>query len=259
MCEIVELAMYFGDAFLDSQDGVDGGRAQATDQTGLDGFELPKKEGRAGFDFVLLRRAISGRAALDDVADVNLFAFHADRLDHAVQKLAGAAHKRQALLVFVGARPFSNKHQFSVRIPFAKNYGLAAAGELAAPAIAQVLADLLQRFGAVGFGGGVSNRLKEATGGLMGAAAATVGGTSTRGGGAAGRQAWRSGSSRRRRSARDRRTRVRRHRHVVTRSSQRNGGWRNRPCIGQSPWVAPIEFLDSQFAVELQPVGKFLL
>jgi len=68
-------------------------------------------------------------------------------LDHAVQKLPGAPHKWQALLVFVGPRTLSHKHQFGVRIPFPENYVVAAAGELTAPAIPQVRADLLERFG----------------------------------------------------------------------------------------------------------------
>jgi hypothetical protein len=56
-------------------------------------------------------------------------------LDHAVQKLAGAPYERPSLLVFVGSRTFSNKHQFRVRIPFPENYGVAAARQLAAVAI----------------------------------------------------------------------------------------------------------------------------
>jgi hypothetical protein len=63
-------------------------------------------------------------------------------LDHAVQKLARTSYERPALLVFVGSRTFSNKHQFGVRIPFAKNYGLAAAGKLAPVAIPQIRLDL---------------------------------------------------------------------------------------------------------------------
>ena len=42
--EIVELAVYFSDAFLNPQNSPDRGRPEATNQTGLHGLELPEKE-----------------------------------------------------------------------------------------------------------------------------------------------------------------------------------------------------------------------
>jgi hypothetical protein len=42
--EIIELAMYSSDSFLDPQDGLDRGRPQTADQSGLNGLELTEKE-----------------------------------------------------------------------------------------------------------------------------------------------------------------------------------------------------------------------
>lgn len=56
--KIVELAVDARDALLDPQDGFGGRRPQAAGQAGFNGRQLPEKEGRAGFDLVLLRRAV---------------------------------------------------------------------------------------------------------------------------------------------------------------------------------------------------------
>ena len=68
-----------------------------------------------GFHLVLLRRTISRRAAFDHVRDINLFALHADKLNHLVEELAGAADERQPLFVFIRAGAFADEQQLGVR------------------------------------------------------------------------------------------------------------------------------------------------
>ena len=140
---IIEPAVNLEDAFLGAEHGFHGRSAQAANEAWLDSFDLAKQKGRAGFDFVALGSAVSGRATFYDVADVNITAFDADELQHAVEQLARAPHERQALLVFVGARPFTHENQLRFRITLAKHYGLAARRQAAALAISQVRANLL--------------------------------------------------------------------------------------------------------------------
>ena len=69
------------------------------------------RNGSHGVDFVGLGIAVLRRPALDDVRDVDVVARQLDRLDDLRQQLAGAADKRHALLVFVGAGRLADEHQ----------------------------------------------------------------------------------------------------------------------------------------------------
>ena len=61
--------------------------------------------------------AVLGRAALDDVADVDVVALEAHRGDHPVEQLPGLADERQALRVLVGARPSPMKQSSAAGLP----------------------------------------------------------------------------------------------------------------------------------------------
>ena len=66
---VKELTSDLGDAFLDEGKHRPQRRgSQAAEQARADGLNLAKDERLAGFDFVFLGRAISRRAALDDIA-----------------------------------------------------------------------------------------------------------------------------------------------------------------------------------------------
>src|ERR1017187_8454546 len=143
--EIIEMAVSLGNALFDSQHGAGGGRSQAANQPWLDGFNLPIEERGAGVNFICLRRAIPRRAALDDVADVNVFTLRAHHLNHFVQQLASPPHKGESLLVFVSARSLPDEYEFRVRIPVSERNCLTGGSKLAAAAITKILADLVQR------------------------------------------------------------------------------------------------------------------
>src|SRR5438874_2166036 len=74
----------------------------------------------ADLHLVRLRGPVLGRPALYDVTDINIGSFQGNPffrsriLDHLRQKLAGSAHKRNPLLVFVGARSFP--HEYELRL-----------------------------------------------------------------------------------------------------------------------------------------------
>ena len=62
-------------------DGLCGERPEAADDLGTDDRELLLQEWIAGGDFIRFRIAVVRRPALQDVADVDVFAFQIDRLD----------------------------------------------------------------------------------------------------------------------------------------------------------------------------------
>src|SRR5439155_12839560 len=95
-------------------------------------------------DFVALRSAVAGRAAFYDVADIDVLALDADRLEHSVQELACPPHKRESLLVLIGAGPFAHENKLRLRAALTKDNRLAACRQAAAMAVAQVRANLLQ-------------------------------------------------------------------------------------------------------------------
>ncbi len=94
--------------------------SEADDYFGSDGVELAQQIWRAGFDFVGFGQAIFRRAALDDVADVYVFALQAHRFDHLRQQFSGAADKGKALGIFVAARPFAYENQVGFGLPSPK-------------------------------------------------------------------------------------------------------------------------------------------
>ncbi len=128
------------------------GRAQRHDDLRADDADLPHQEWRAGIALVAFGSAIARRPALHDVGDVDLLALEAHGGDHVVEQLSGAPDERQALLVFVSARPFADEHQLGVRISGAEDDLLASQlGQLAALAVgADVVGDDLQQGSTIG-------------------------------------------------------------------------------------------------------------
>src|SRR5438093_899020 len=78
------------------------------DHLRLQQVDLPEQIGRAGRGFVVLRRAVLGRAALHHVTDEDLLALHVDRREDLGQQLAGLTHERAPGFVFRPARSFSH-------------------------------------------------------------------------------------------------------------------------------------------------------
>ena len=66
-----------------------------------------------------------GRAALDDVADVNFVALVAHRRDHAIEQLPGLADERKPCCVLVGAGPLADEAKLRRGIA-AREHGLRA-------------------------------------------------------------------------------------------------------------------------------------
>src|SRR5207245_1725590 len=81
----------------------------------LDGRELPFQERLAGSQLVRLGIAVVGRAALHRVADVDVLAPQAHRLDHLGEELTGFTHERLPFQIFVLARGLADEHQTRIR------------------------------------------------------------------------------------------------------------------------------------------------
>src|SRR5690606_13702114 len=85
----------------------------------------------AGVDLVGLRIAVAGWPALDDIGNehrarrIGFAPRAADRLEHLVEQLAGAADERLAARIFVGTRPFADDHQRRMLVADAE-YGVGA-------------------------------------------------------------------------------------------------------------------------------------
>src|SRR5579884_3976190 len=136
------------DSLLGSEQSLCGRPAQRANGFGPDRQELAEQKLAADLHLIGLRRAVAGRTALDDIADINVFAAQRNPfllrrvLDHLREKLPGAPYKRNALLVFIGPRAFADKNERRALVPNAK-YNLGSAlVETAAAAIADVFENL---------------------------------------------------------------------------------------------------------------------
>src|SRR5437870_5042917 len=79
-------------------------------------------EGLALLDFVGVRISISGRAALNHVADIDVRALHLHpALDNVCQKLTRAPDEGFALFIFICSRCLADEHQIGCGIAYAEN------------------------------------------------------------------------------------------------------------------------------------------
>ena len=92
------------DAFLDAEQRLRRGLAEADQKVGIGELDLAPDERQADRGFLRRRRAVAGRPPRHDVGDVGGGAIEPDRRHHAVEQFAGAADKRQPGDVFVVAR-----------------------------------------------------------------------------------------------------------------------------------------------------------
>ena len=119
--------------------------SETDDYFGRDGVNLAQQEWRALAYFIFFGSAIFRRAALHDVANVNVFSLQAHRFDHLREKFSGAADERETLHVFIVAGAFADENQFGFWIAVAENNFVARFVEFAARALAEIGSNLQQR------------------------------------------------------------------------------------------------------------------
>lgn len=122
-------------------------RAEGADEVRLDSRKLALQEGQAGLDLIGFWVPVARRAALDDIADVNLVAAQFDGFDNACEQLPGGSDKRPSLPVFLKARAFADKDQLGLGIALSEYDPFALPGQSTALAITQIGCNLRQRFG----------------------------------------------------------------------------------------------------------------
>ena len=110
-----ELAVLLRDRKILADHPLCGDAPEADHDLRLQQTELLPQPRHTGFAFFGLRVAVLGRAALDDVGDVAVFAaVQIDGKKVFVQQLAAAPHKGQALLVLALAGAFAHKEHFGI-------------------------------------------------------------------------------------------------------------------------------------------------
>ena len=82
-----------------------------------DELDLPLEERPAGERLLRRRRAVAGRAPVDDVGDVHVGFAQADGGQHLVEQLAGAADEGLAFEVFVAPRRFADRSSARAAAP----------------------------------------------------------------------------------------------------------------------------------------------
>ncbi len=132
------------DGRLRFQQGMGRKGSEGADHPRADRLELPDQKGFAGGDLLRLRIPVPGRAALQDVADVDLLPFQPHRVDDLRQQLPGAADERPSLRVLIRARRLADKDQFRMGIPLAEDETVTETAEGTAPAVAELRPDRLQ-------------------------------------------------------------------------------------------------------------------
>ena len=107
-------AVLLGHGEIGADHPLGGDAAQADHDLWLQQLELFPEPGHTGLALGGQRVAVLGRAALDDVGNVAVFAsVQIDGKQVFVQKLAAAAHKGQALLVLALTRAFAHEQHLS--------------------------------------------------------------------------------------------------------------------------------------------------
>ena len=127
--------MPFGNAEVFLNHLLGGHPAQANNNLGPQQQKLLAQPGHAGFAFGRQRVTVLGRAALNNVRNENVaLAAQIDRFKVAVQQLAAAADKGQALLVLVRAGPFADKQNFGIGHALAEDDVFAGFAQITAAA-----------------------------------------------------------------------------------------------------------------------------
>ena len=119
--DTMQLAAQFTDGRVGLQQGLCSDAPDAQDQLRVHQLDLAEQVRDAGAHFLRLRIAVVRRPRLEDVRDEHLLALQADRLEHRVEQLPGAADERLALAVLVGAGRLADHHPLRVAVADAEH------------------------------------------------------------------------------------------------------------------------------------------
>ena len=114
-------AVVAGDEDLLVERPAAGDLAEQRHDLGLNQRDLLPKVREARLRLRRLRVAVSRRAALDDVGDIDVGPLEPDRVDHPRQKLAGSSDERPREPVLLRAGALADEHQIGVGIALARH------------------------------------------------------------------------------------------------------------------------------------------
>lgn len=104
------LSVFAGDTQVGFDDLHAGDPAEGDDDLRADQAGLLAQPADTALLFVVLRVAVHGRTAFDDICDVDvLFAVKIDGVQHFVEELSGSADERLALQILLFARTFADE------------------------------------------------------------------------------------------------------------------------------------------------------
>src|SRR5262249_40096937 len=115
--------------------------SETTNDLRANGGKLLPEKWIAGTNLVWFRIAVIRRAALQNIANVNVFALKVDRLDDLREQLAGAHDEGQALLIFVVSGSFTNEDELGFGISGTENDVCASSCKFASLAVTDLRAD----------------------------------------------------------------------------------------------------------------------
>src|SRR5207244_1049546 len=93
----------------------------STDEFRSHQFELLVQVLAAIAGLVRQGRAVTGRPAFENIADINLFTLHAAGRDDAVEQLPGGADERPTCGIFIGPRCLADEAKLRVELALAKD------------------------------------------------------------------------------------------------------------------------------------------
>jgi hypothetical protein len=105
-----------GDAMALRQQCGGGGAPGEDEELGVYQGDVAQHKGQAGGDLGSGRPTVSRRPPVDNVGDMHALAIQADRRQHAVEQLAGAADERAAEAVLIRTRALADDHHRGHRI-----------------------------------------------------------------------------------------------------------------------------------------------
>jgi hypothetical protein len=125
--EAVNLTAQLADSFSRVQERLGRERPERNDHPWLDQLDLPQQEWSACLHLVRHWIAISGRAMLQDVADVDIAPRKFNRCENLVEELTSLTDEWSTEFVFSRSWCFSDAHEISVGIAFARHWVLRVA------------------------------------------------------------------------------------------------------------------------------------
>ena len=117
----MNLSAELADSLSGVQERLGGERPERNDHSWLDQLDLPQQVWTAGLNFIRHWIAIAGRAMLQDVANVDIAPRKFNRCENLVEELTSLTDEWSTEFVFGRSWRFSNTHEVSVGIAFARH------------------------------------------------------------------------------------------------------------------------------------------